>query len=181
MVIDIICAVFVVLAVLKGYGQGLIVGLFSFIAIIIGLAAALKLSAVVAVKIGEATKVSEEWLPLISFIVVFIIVVLLVRLGAKALQNAVEVVMLGWVNRIGGAVFFTAIYLTVFSILLFYAVQMKWLPQSVIDQSIAYSYIQPIGPKMINSFGAILPFFKDMFEELQQFFGTIAEQVNTGN
>jgi membrane protein required for colicin V production len=181
MVLDIICAIMVVLAVLKGYGQGLIVGVFSFIAIIIGLAAALKLSAAVAVYIGLAVNVSEEWLPLISFVVVFIIIVLLVRLGARALQNVVEVVMLGWANRIGGALFFTAIYLTVFSILLFYAVHMKWLPQSVIDKSATYSYIQPIGPKVINSFGSLLPFFKDMFAELQQFFGTVANQANTGN
>lgn len=178
MILDIICAILVVLAILKGYAQGLIVGFFSFIAIAIGLAAALKLSAVVAVQIGEATKVAEEWLPLLSFVGVFIIVVLLVRLGARALQNAVEVVMLGWVNRLGGALFFTAIYITVLSILLFYAVQMKWVPQSVIDASVTYSYIQPIGPKVVSIFGSLLPFFKDIFEELQGFFGTVEEQVN---
>ncbi len=177
MILDIICAVIVILAVFRGLSQGLIVGLFSFVAIIIGLAAALKLSAAVAGYIGKAVKVSDEWLPLISFIVVFIIVVLLIRMGARALQNAVEVVMLGWLNRLGGAVFFVAIYLTVYSILLFYAVQMKWVPQSAIDTSVTYAYIQPIGPKVINAFGSLLPFFRDMFEQLQQFFGTVAEQV----
>lgn len=177
MLLDIICVVLVVLAVLKGYSQGLIVGLFSFVAIIIGVAAALKLSAAVAGYIGNAVKVSDEWLPLVSFLVVLIIVVLLIRLGARALHNAVEVVMLGWVNRIGGAIFFTGVYLIVYSTLLFYAVQMNWVPASVIDSSITYSYIQPIGPKVINTVGALIPFFRDMFGELQQFFGMVADQI----
>ena len=72
MLLDIIFAVIIVLAIFKGYQRGLIVGVFSFVAIIIGLAAAMKLSTVVAGYIGKAVKVSDEWLPVISFAVVFI-------------------------------------------------------------------------------------------------------------
>jgi membrane protein required for colicin V production len=170
MLLDLIVAVLLVLAVIKGYQQGLITGLFSFVAIIIGLAAALKLSVVVAGYIGSAVKVAEEWLPIVSFAVVFIVVIILVRLGAKALQHTVEVAMLGWVNRLGGVLFYTALYLLVFSVLLFYAEQMKLLQPQTIQQSVTYSYIQPFGPKVINGFGAIIPLFRDMFEELQKFF-----------
>src|SRR5688572_17876490 len=124
MLIDIIFAVILVLAVIKGYQRGLIVGLFSIVAIIIGIAAAMKLSAVVAGYIGRAVKVSEEWLPVISFIAVFIVVILLIRLGAKAIERTVEVAMLGWVNKLGGIILYAAIYTLVFSVLLFYAEQM---------------------------------------------------------
>ena len=70
MIIDILFAIVLILAILRGYKRGLIVGIFSFIAIIVGLAAAIKLSVVVAGYIGKAVKVSDEWLPFISFIVV---------------------------------------------------------------------------------------------------------------
>ena len=60
MLLDIIYAVLIVLAALQGYRSGLIVGLFSLVAIIIGLAAAMKLSAVVAGYIGRNVNVSEE-------------------------------------------------------------------------------------------------------------------------
>ena len=76
MLIDLIFAVILVLAILKGYQRGLVIGLFSLVAVIIGLAAAMKLSTVVAGYIGKAVKVSEEWLPIISFAVVFLIVLL---------------------------------------------------------------------------------------------------------
>ncbi|MBK6381933.1 MAG: CvpA family protein [Chitinophagaceae bacterium] len=83
MLIDLIFAVILVLAILKGYQRGLVIGLFSLVAVIIGLAAAMKLSTVVAGYIGKAVKVSEEWLPIISFAVVFLIVLLLIRLGPE--------------------------------------------------------------------------------------------------
>src|SRR5882724_11609081 len=106
MILDLIVVIILILAIIKGYRRGLIVGVFSMIAIIIGLAAAIKLSAVVAGYIGKTVKVSDQWLPVISFAVVFLLILLLVRLGAKAIQRTIELGMLGWVNRLGGIIFF---------------------------------------------------------------------------
>ena len=178
MLLDIIFAIILVLAVIKGYQRGLIVGLFSLISVIIGLAAAVKLSTVVASYIGEAVKVSEEWLPVIAFIVVFIVIVVLIRLGANAIEKAIEVVMLGWVNKLAGILLFVIIHTLVFSVLLFYAEQLKLIQQATIDKSVTYSYIQPWGPKVIECLGSIIPFFKNMFEELSAFFGTVADNIS---
>jgi membrane protein required for colicin V production len=178
MLIDLIFAVIIVLAVLKGYQRGFVVGLFSLVAVIIGLAAAMKLSTVVAGYIGSAVRVSDEWLPVISFAVVFLIVILLIRLGARAIEKTVEVAMLGWVNKIGGIILFAAIYIVVFSVLLFYAEQMKLIQPDTINKSVTYSFVQPWGPKAINGFGSIIPVFKDMFAELELFFDGVAKKIS---
>ncbi|HEV7782039.1 MAG TPA: CvpA family protein [Chitinophagaceae bacterium] len=178
MVLDLVFAIVLILAILKGYQRGLIVGLFSLVAVIIGLAAAIKLSAVVAGYIGKAVKVSEEWLPLISFAVVFLVVILLIRLGAKAIESAVEVALMGWVNKLGGIILYVAIYTIVFSVLLFYAEQMKLVQPEAIRKSLTYSYVQPWGPKAINAFGAVIPLFKDMFEDLEHFFDSVARDIS---
>lgn len=177
MLLDIIFAVIIILAILRGYQRGLIVGVFSFIAVIIGLAAAIKLSTVAADKIGKAVKISEQWLPIISFAVVFIIVVLLIRLGAKAIEGAVETVMLGWVNKLGGIILYAAIYTIVFSVLLFYAEQMKLIQPETIQKSVTYSFVQPWGPKIINALGSIVPVFRDMFDELESFFEGLSKNI----
>lgn len=179
MLLDIVFAVALVLAVMRGYQQGLIVGIFSLVAIIIGLAAAIKLSALVAGWIGSAVRISEEWLPLVSFIVVFIVVVLLVRLGAKAIESTVELVMLGWLNRLAGILLFIVIYTLVFSVLLFYAVQMQWLSPETIRDSVTYEYVQPWGPRVINGLGSVVPVFKDMFRELEDFFGQVSTKLQS--
>jgi membrane protein required for colicin V production len=176
MLIDLIFAVILVLAILKGYQRGLVIGLFSLVAVIIGLAAAMKLSTVVAGYIGKAVKVSEEWLPIISFAVVFLIVLLLIRLGARAIEKAIEVVLLGWVNKIGGIILFTAIYITVFSVLLFYAEQMSCFKRiQLINRDVFF--VQP-GPKAMYGFGSIVPIFKDMFSELEHFFDGVAKEIS---
>lgn len=172
MVLDIVFAIIVVLAIIKGYSRGLIVGIFSLVAIIIGLAAAIKLSAVVAGYIGRAVKVSESWLPVISFIIVFLVVILLVRLGAKAIEKTVEFAMMGWVNKLGGVILFLLIYTIIFSVLLFYVVQLDLLQPQTLSESVTYPYLQPWGPKIIDGFGSVLPFFKDMFKELESFFSS---------
>jgi membrane protein required for colicin V production len=178
MIIDIVFAILLVLAIIKGYQRGLIVGIFSFVALVVGLAAALKLSTVVAGYIGDSVNVSAEWLPLISFLVVFVIVVVLIRLGAKAIESAVEVVMLGWLNRLGGILLYIAMYTLVFSVLLFYAAKMELLQPETIEKSATYSWIQPLGPKVIGVIGQVLPWFKDLFAELTAFFDKVSQQVS---
>lgn len=164
------------MAVFKGLRKGLIVALFSFLGFIIGLAAALKLSTVMAAYIGNNVTISQRWLPFIAFIVVFIIVVLLVRLGARLVQGAVQMVMLGWLNRIGGVVFYILIYFFIFSILLFYATQLNLINPATTEASITYGFLQPLAPKVMDMIGAIIPFFKNMFDELLHFFGKVGNR-----
>lgn len=178
MFLDIIFAILIVLAVLKGYQRGLIVGLFSLIAVIIGLAAAMKLSIFAGGYISSVINISKEWLPIISFAVVFLVIVLLIRLGAKAIEKTIQIAMLGWVNRIGGVIFYLVIYIIVFSVVLFYAEQMKLIQPDTINKSVTYSFIQPWGPKAINGFAAIIPVFKDMFADLEQFFVGVADEIS---
>ena len=71
--IDIIFAVISIIAIIKGIRKGLVVALFSIIAYIIGLAAAVKLSAVVALYLQKNVSVPGKWMPVVSFAVVFLI------------------------------------------------------------------------------------------------------------
>jgi membrane protein required for colicin V production len=170
MLIDIIFFILMALAVFKGYNKGFIVALFSVVGFFIGLAAALKLSSYVAEQLSGSLSVSSKWLPVLSFMLVFIAVLLLVRLGARLLQGGVELVMLGWVNRIAGILLFAFLYGVLYSFFLFYAVQLKIFSDEATGQSNIYPYIQPLGPKLIDALGTIIPWFKDMFAQLQQFF-----------
>ena len=177
MFIDIIVIILLIFAIFKGLRNGLVVAIFSFLAFVIGLAAALKLSTVVAEYLGTNTNISQRWLPVLAFAIVFLIVVFLVRLGAKAIEGMLRLVMLGWLNKIGGIIFFALLYLFIFSIILFYAVQLNIFKPETLETSTTYSYIQPIGPKVISALGVILPFFKNMFAELELFFGGLSEKT----
>lgn len=178
MLIDSLFAIILVLACLKGYRKGLIVAIFSIIAFIVGLAAALKLSAMVAVYLNKSISVSAKWLPFISFLVVFLGVVLLVHWGGKLIEKSFQVVMLGWLNRIGGILLYAAIYTLIFSIFLFYAEKLQLLQPEAIHSSQTYGFIQPWGPRAIDGFGKLIPIFRDSFAELENFFAGLPSRLN---
>lgn len=173
MIIDILLAILLCMAALKGYQKGLIVGLFSYLAFVIGLAAAMKLSTVAASRIGEIVKISDKWLPFIAFIAVLIGVIILVRWIAALIEFSVKKIMLGWANRLGGIVFFSMLYVAVYAIILFYLNQLRFIPASVVEQSAAFELIESFGRKALGATGIIIPAFRDMFHQLEGFFEKI--------
>ena len=177
MIIDIILIVLLIMAIIKGYSRGLIVGIFSLLAIFIGLAAAMKLSVVVSDWLLTNTHIDKKWLPFLSFILVMLVIILLVRWAASLLQTAVEHLMLGWINRIGGILLYSILYITVFSVALFYLTQMNIIKPETTTSSRFYRFIQPVGPVAINTFARLIPFFKDMFARLEDFFATVAQKT----
>ena len=176
MIIDIALIFVMILAIFKGLSKGLIVGIFSLLGFIIGLAAALKLSAVVAAYLHNSVIAATKWLPVISFILVFIVVILLVGLGARIIKKTIDFAMLGWLDRLGGILLYIIIYTIIFSVILFFAEKLLILKPGVIASSVVYKYVSPWGPKVINNLGNIIPFFKDMFMQLQGFFEGLAQK-----
>ncbi len=175
--IDIIFAILIIIAIVKGYQKGLIVALFSIIALVAGLAAAVKLSAVVAMYFQNNTTVTLKWLPVLSFALVFIVVVFIVHLGGKLIQKTFEMALLGWANRIGGILLYIALYAIIFSICMFYLEKINLFEKTTITASHTYPYIAPLGPKVIDGIGKMIPLFKDTFVQLEGFFGGLATKI----
>ena len=173
-IIDIIVFALVIIGIFKGLRNGLVLGIFSVLAFIIGLAAAIKLSAVVAEQLEASTNLSQRWLPVLAFALVFVLVIFLVRLGAKIIEGALQMAMLGWLNKLGGIILYVLLYLLIFSVLLFYAEQLNLIKPATAEVSITYPIIYPMAPEVIGSLGIVLPFFRDMFAELEAFFDRLA-------
>ncbi len=174
MFLDILVLLLLVLALVKGLRKGFIIGIFSFLAFIIGLAAALKLSSLAAGYMGQNTGVSGRWLPVLAFVLVFVGVAFLIHLGARALEGVVRLAMLGWLNKIGGVILFSLLYLFILSILLFYAEQLHLISTPTTDASITYPLLHHLGPEVIDGLGVMIPLFRNMFESLGDFFEGVA-------
>lgn len=177
MLIDFTFAALLILAIIKGYQKGFIIAIFSILAFIIGLAAALKLSTAVAAYLKDSISISAKWLPFIAFALVFFAVIILVRLGAKLIERTFQAVMLGWLNRIGGILLYAALYLIILSIFIFYAEKLQLLQPEAINSSQTYHFIQPWGPKVMDNFGRLIPVFKDMFTDLGDFFNSLSNKI----
>lgn len=170
MLIDVCLLLLLVLAIFKGMKQGLVVAAFSFLAIFLGLAAALKMSALVARWLADTINVHAGWLPFLAFILIMIAVGIAVKILAKIIETLLSLSMLGWLNTLGGILLFCCIYVTVYSVLIFYVEQLHLIKSATIAASKTYPYIHSWGPEAINIFGKIIPVFKGIFEELSTFF-----------
>jgi membrane protein required for colicin V production len=177
MSIDVFIVIALGIAVFKGYTKGLIVAVFSAVALFVGIAAALKLSSVVANKLAATGKVGAQWLPALSFAIVFIAAVFLVRLGAKLVEKAFAAAMLGWLNKIGGIVLFVLLYAIIISVVLFYTEKMGLLQTQTIQNNAIANQLKPFAPAIIDGVGIIIPPLKNMFTEISMFFEKIAQKA----
>jgi membrane protein required for colicin V production len=142
MAIDILFLVAMVLAVLKGLRNGLIIALFSLIGWVLGLFAAIKFSGVAAGYLKGY--VSPRWLSIISFVIVFVLVLLLVRLGAGLIEKVVELTLLGWANKLGGVFFYVFLYAFIISVVIVFAEKVQVLNEETISSSRVYPWIKPL-------------------------------------
>jgi membrane protein required for colicin V production len=175
--IDIIFYFIIILAIVQGWRKGLILGLFSLVCGLIGLAAAVKLSAVVATHMKSYLHVTGRWLPVIAFILVFILVLLIIRWAGRLLERLVKLVLLGWLNKLGGILLFLILYLSVYSIVLFYGTKTQVISKHAINDSHFYSMIAPFGPAVIRFITGFIPYGQDMFIALEGFFDKIARDI----
>lgn len=153
--------------------KGLIMGVFSLLAFVAGIAAAMKFSAIVSEWLETNTDIGTIWLPIISFGVVFIGVVLLVKWAGGMLENVIDFAMLGWINKIGGAIMYVMLYAFIISVVLFYISKAGIIGVEQIKASRLYPVLQPMGPWVIDGIGLIIPVFKDLFQQLSDFFERI--------
>jgi membrane protein required for colicin V production len=176
--IDFLFYIILILAIIQGWRKGLILALFSLVCGLIGLAAAVKLSAILATHMKSTLHMTTRWLPVLAFILVFLLVIWIIHMAAKMLENLIRLILLEWLNKLGGILLFILLYISIYSILLFYGTQTHVISKQTVQDSHFYSLIAPFGPAVIRVITGIIPYGQDMFTALEGFFGKIARQVH---
>ena len=176
MAIDITGIILIALFFIRGYMKGLIVALFSVLAIILGLLVSLKLSQTFATWLLEKGYTFSGWAPVLSYVILFVGVVIVVNLIAKLLQKTIEGLKLGIINKLAGGMLYAFLGLLLWSSLLWLGNQMHAITPLMIAQSKTYTTLSLFAPWFFDMAGKMLPFVKDTFSNLQQFFITINQK-----
>lgn len=103
--LDIVIGIILLLFALAGLKNGIIREAFALAAFIGGVYGAFRLSNFVGEKLSTIINVSQEWMSVISFIIVFIILALIINLIGKGISKLAESLCLGFFDKIGGFVF----------------------------------------------------------------------------
>jgi membrane protein required for colicin V production len=125
----------------------------SFLALGLGVWGGLKFSYLSAEYLSKLFNISEKLMPLISFSVVFIIIVIAVFLLAKLLQSVLKKAALGLVNRLLGLVFGVLKFAFILSIILnlinVFNKEVEFITPEKKEASLLYSPIEKLSQLLI--------------------------------
>ena len=100
--LDIVILILLVVPTLIGLKIGIIKALFTVVGIIVGIVLAGRFSESLG---GSLTFISDPgWAKIAAYAIILIVVMLIASVLATVLKNIASAVLLGWVNRLGGAV-----------------------------------------------------------------------------
>lgn len=175
--LDFVGLTLIILFFIRGYKKGIIVAVFSIFAIVLGLMIALKLSGWLGAWLLQQGLVQSGWGQLLSYALLFVGVILLVRLVAKALETALSLVALGWINGLIGGLIYSFLSALVWSSFLWIGNEMHLLSIATKTTSLTYNYFQPLAPWVFHHLGSILPMAKKIFADLHELFQQINQTI----
>ena len=158
--LDIVTGTVFIIALLQGYKNGLIRALVSFMSLFIGLVVAFQFAGWVATQLKAHTKIASHWLPFISFLMVLIAVILLLKWTSSLLQQTAEWLMLGWLNKLLGILLYSFIYFTMLSAVVYFLQVLGVLEETQMKTTYAYPYLQKWWPYCMEKMGTLLPSIK---------------------
>ncbi len=177
--IDIVFGVVVIYGLYSGYSKGIIKTLFVALSLVVGFAAAMTLTPLVADFIRNVFGSSSTLVPVAAFLITFFGSVLLVRLLAKVLEKGLKTVRLNFVNKLGGGALLAAIGVFLFSVVVSFVDKAGLISESTKLASQSYVFLAPLAETGIEIIRQIFPFVKDMWENIIDAFKEVGTQEPT--
>ena len=100
--IDIAFIIAIIFAAWKGFKKGFVIELFTFLALFLGLYAGIHFSDFISEMLKERFEIDGEFLPAISFTIIFLMVGAMVYFGGKAIEKVVKIIQLSLLNKLLG-------------------------------------------------------------------------------
>ncbi|MBI4930581.1 MAG: CvpA family protein [Bacteroidetes bacterium] len=151
--VDIILIIPLLWGLYKGFSKGLIIEAATLIAFGLAVWGAIKFHDFLSMWMKDSLDWTSKYLPLISFAAIFIGVLLIVFGVAKLLERFVKAVSLGFVNKLGGAIFGMLKFGLLMSMIIFFMEAINktvsFIPDETKNNSLLYPYVQKIAPFVI--------------------------------
>lgn len=167
---DIIFAAILLYSAYKGFSKGIVIQAASLVALLLGIFGAIKFSDITSDFLVREFELTTQYLPLISFAITFVIIVLGVHLVARIVDKLMKAVALGFINRISGLIF--GLIKTAFIISIVLVIvnnsdkKFNFLPEKKVEESLLYEPLSNFAP-------FLFPYLN--FEDIK---GTIEENID---
>jgi len=159
--VDIILLICFIPAVIGGIKRGFVKQVASLVALILGVWAAWYFSDFFAHNVNIWLETNKVLTQIIAFAAVFLIVILFINMIGHTIHALVNLVLLGWLDKLLGVLFAFLKYAFIVSMVIFFLESLNelysFLPTDIISQSKLYGILSSIAP-------AIFPFIEKLHE-----------------
>lgn len=164
--IDIAITVVLALGAYFGYKKGFLAELFFFTALVLGVLIGFKFTGLGVEYLHKRFNADTEFLPYLSFFLIFIVVVILVIFIGSRIKHLMDDTFLGKVDAIAGALLGMLKYAFSASIVFWLAMKVNLtFPESWTQGSWLYPKTLGFAKSVSEFFGDFLPFFKETFKQ----------------
>ena len=151
--IDIVFIVIFGIAGIMGFRKGLIIGLATLAALIVGVWAGYYFSDLVSGWIANLFDYNGPYINIISFLIIFVAVIILVFMLAKIVERAVDLAALSPVNKLAGLAFGVLRAALLLSVLIYFLnrfdPQRKFITPETRQSSLLFPLVEGIAPVLI--------------------------------
>ncbi len=177
--LDLIILIPILYAIYKGYRKGIIRTVLSVLVWVFGWMIASKLSSTVATSLGPDLQ-NSKFAPILAFVIVLSAITIVVHYLGKFMDKMLKTVMLGWTNRISGALVYGFMAAILASGLL-WLIDSLGMTESSKDDSTLYGYVQPLAPAFAKNTETLFPILESSYTQISDILNNNLDKITTEN
>lgn len=167
--VDIVLLIILVIGAIKGFRKGFVMEIVSIVALILAIFVGFKLLYEGISFLQDQFQLSGNFLPYLSFILLFIATILLVNVIGKAIKKVLDLTLLGGIDNIAGGILGLLKWGFGLSALLWIFNYFEINPlEKYVDGAVVYPFVVTIAPNVISFIASILPFSGDILDSAEK-------------
>lgn len=152
----------------KGYRKGFLLEAVAILSFVLAIIGGFKLLHWGMSVLDERFDINGELLPYMSFILIFIVIVVAVNFVGRFLKKILDMTLLGSVDNLAGALLAVLKWAFGISIILWLSnsfgisLQGEWT-----EGSLLYPYLLTLAPQLVDLVSGVMPFASNLFDMIQ--------------
>jgi len=167
---DLVFLAVLIFGAFRGFKKGIIMELFSILALVLAVIGAFKLLDVGIVWLTQSFGKPHPFIPFLSFILIFIGIILGVNVLGRMIRKVVRMTLLGWVDKFFGSIL--GLIKLSFGLSLALWILDSFVPdlsQKISKDSILFPIIMPVCIKVFTFLKGLFPFLEDLIKHISNY------------
>lgn len=165
--LDLILLIPLIFGAVMGFRKGLLLEIVGILAFVLAIIGGFKLMELGMSYLAGYFEDFDHLLPFISFIIIFIAIILLVNMIGKLVKKMIDMTLLGGVDKFAGAIVGIVKWAIGLSIVLWLTANFGIELPGQQEDLVLYPFLADLGPDLIASLDTVLPFAEEMLESIK--------------